>query len=635
MAIATELAEASVHGDPVAFLGNVCRTQHALAKACATTSGRPLNIVVLGHSLPGGRHVQRRERWSEQLWGALNASWPARCGRPVVTNLALGGTKIDYIVAAHAGLLEQGLAAADVVLVDYARYQPAGGSDLDVPATEEAGLSEAMVQAQAEAAVLRLLELPRRPALLFALHWWQQVGSCAGSPADHPLYAPVAHHNVTVLSYQAAACIAPPGLRAPHLNWLTAHGNGAEHAAIPAARQAKTLTSARTARAEGLHPQASTHRLIGLQMASWMLHSLNTAIAEPSDHQRCGGAEAEAEAARRRSPLSSSHLLHQINTALCASYPPLTDLSFDRGRGFAAVLARGWRVYEDRPGKLGWIAQLPRKPRSDSSPPPRLSLRVDVSVDEAQLTIGYLRSYSGFGKARLWIDDDEDHAVTLNGHWTDRVSQTEHVTLAVEQLCGASCWRVIDARLDAVLAGSSSNYSSSARAPPTTLGYLLKHAAARGVVAAPGYILEDEAKHRVASQQDKQAKLTVRVLDELMPPRRCDDTSRGGRCGGDPFGGGSPALARELLKGRGRAMAQRLHVTPHVLTLEAVPDDDREQQPPPPRRFKLLSLSACVRTSLHDAGYVRVQAFSACRSPSGVRCLCGSPYCSAELQAAV
>ena len=171
MAIATELAEASVHGDPVAFLGNVCRTQHALAKACATTSGRPLNIVVLGHSLPGGRHVQRRERWSEQLWGALNASWPARCGRPVVTNLALGGTKIDYIVAAHAGLLEQGLAAADVVLVDYARYQPAGGSDLDVPATEEAGLSEAMLQAQAEAAVLRLLELPRRPALLFALLW--------------------------------------------------------------------------------------------------------------------------------------------------------------------------------------------------------------------------------------------------------------------------------------------------------------------------------------------------------------------------------------------------------------------------------------------------------------------------------
>ena len=72
-----------------------------------------------------------------------------------------------------------------------------------------------------------------------------------------------------------------------------------------------------------------------------------------------------------------------------------------------------------------------------------------------------------------------------------------------------------------------------------------------------------------------------------------------------------------------------------MLTLEAVPDDDREQQPPPPRRFKLLSLSACVRTSLHDAGYVRVQAFSACRSPSGVRCLCGSPYCSAELQAAV
>mmetsp|Transcript_25305 Transcript_25305/g.64163 ORF Transcript_25305/g.64163 Transcript_25305/m.64163 type:complete len:81 (-) Transcript_25305:62-304(-) len=43
------------------------------------------------------------------------------------------------------------------------------------------------------------------------------------------------------------------------------------------------------------------------------------------------------------------------------------------------------------------------------------------------------------GRARLWLDDDHERALTLNGTWAAPTSQTDLAIVGVSALCGPSC----------------------------------------------------------------------------------------------------------------------------------------------------------------------------------------------------
>ena len=108
-----------------------------------------------------------------------------------------------------------------------------------------------------------------------------------------------------------------------------------------------------------------------------------------------------------------------------------------RGAGPCGAPAAGWRCFEDRPGKLGWITEgaAPRDPLGFEAPAAALP-------PGARLTVAYLRSYEGMGTARVWLDDDRSAGVTLNGTWSSPTSQTDLAILSTTSLCGPSCLAV-------------------------------------------------------------------------------------------------------------------------------------------------------------------------------------------------
>ena len=55
------------------------------------------------------------------------------------------------------------------------------------------------------------------------------------------------------------------------------------------------------------------------------------------------------------------------------------------------------------------------------------------------LAIGYLRSYEGFGRARVWLDDDAEQGIILDGRWSSRVSLPDLFQTPTAKLCGSSC----------------------------------------------------------------------------------------------------------------------------------------------------------------------------------------------------
>ena len=80
--------------------------------------------------------------------------------------------------------------------------------------------------------------------------------------------------------------------------------------------------------------------------------------------------------------------------------------------------ASGFRCYEDRPGKPGWIAE------AGVTPAAQLELSVRAN-SKGSLIVSYLRSYAGFGRARIAVDNHWNHSYVLDGHWDETTSQTE------------------------------------------------------------------------------------------------------------------------------------------------------------------------------------------------------------------
>ena len=135
------------------------------------------------------------------------------------------------------------------------------------------------------------------------------------------------------------------------------------------------------------------------------------------------------------SELSGCHAHHGVSNALAT-------LDFAEKACGTPTASDGWRCYEDRPGKRGWISE-----DAGGVSGPGGTLTFAVPMGSTKLTVAYLRSYDQrMGTARLWVDEDESSAIHLNGSWDSRTSQTDIRTERVAALCKASCLAKIPPR---------------------------------------------------------------------------------------------------------------------------------------------------------------------------------------------
>lgn len=89
--------------------------------------------------------------------------------------------------------------------------------------------------------------------------------------------------------------------------------------------------------------------------------------------------------------------------------------AFTKATTIHGVVAVGWSVVEDRPGKPGWIATEKNA-----------TLTFEVTFGSVpQFTISYLRSYENIGKASLELNG---HRIIIDGLWSKRISTTEVLT---------------------------------------------------------------------------------------------------------------------------------------------------------------------------------------------------------------
>ena len=89
--------------------------------------------------------------------------------------------------------------------------------------------------------------------------------------------------------------------------------------------------------------------------------------------------------------------------------------AFTKATTTHGVVAVGWSVIEDRPGKPGWIATEKNA-----------KLTFEVTFGSVpQFAISYLRSYENVGKASLELNG---RTIIINALWSKRISTTEVLT---------------------------------------------------------------------------------------------------------------------------------------------------------------------------------------------------------------
>ena len=191
------------------------------------------------------------------------------------------------------------------------------------------------------------------------------------------------------------------------------------------------------------HPGPHVHRLFAMLLAERITQEALracTAAVRPWRPRKAGGGGGGGWAALPAPPttlpadaptllpasalagMSGCRMKHGV------SNPTLT-LDFGTACGSPAPpAAHGGRCDEDRPGKLGWVAA------GGAASTGTLSFEASAIELPAggKLTVAYLRSYEGMGRARLWLDDDHDRALTLNGTWAAPTSQTDLAIVGAE-----------------------------------------------------------------------------------------------------------------------------------------------------------------------------------------------------------
>lgn len=159
----------------------------------------------------------------------------------------------------------------------------------------------------------------------------------------------------------------------------------------------------------GTHPKWVSHQLIADTMAvmlgkTWQSSCSKSAGADPFSFLP--------------EPLAPEEVLRRYHS--CLSPLRIFDARMAiRGKGLQPTIHSGWRLFEDRPGKPGWIA---------TTPGAKIQFQLEFG-SEKLIAITFLKSYESMGIAQLFLDDGGEKEV-VDGLYSDkalRVSQSHTI----------------------------------------------------------------------------------------------------------------------------------------------------------------------------------------------------------------
>ena len=277
------------------------------------------------------------------------------------------------------------------------------------------------VQAGMETLIRRILAEATLPALLHMESWAElnPMGNCKDGSA-HRLHLPIAkRYGVPVASFMLGVCAYHPE------SALRRHWKGG------CSQKASSCGALDVDGSEcEPHPGPHTHKIFALIVAEQILAEANVAARLPFTLPPSPLNETQVDTILPASALAS--------LAACRAHHgtgnPTATLDFAEGTCASPIQSSGWRCYSDRPGKPGWITEAPLAAGE---------LSFELPLPSSKLTVGFLRSYDArMGAARVWLDDDIESGVVLNGSWPSRTSQTDLVVLHSSEICKSSCLNV-------------------------------------------------------------------------------------------------------------------------------------------------------------------------------------------------
>ena len=432
-----------------------------LVRQCHASSGK-LQVVVLGSSPTMGLMncagtnctEHRKERWSNRLDELLTSAL-APC-TVVMANAARGGLTSASALDRLSDQLSSGIVPS-VVITDFTINDRSTRLPNAFAKQEHALRSQDQYRSlgQLESFARHVAALRPRPAFVHYDTWprFPPRCECGREGRQHvPMRACVldteqarvaAFYNGSVVSMAAAICDAQPQA-----------ADAAERAWPGGCGELDTAGTACTH-----HPGPAAHARAATLLAA---HVLSAACAAHGGSDVTGG----GSDAHRMMP-QPAIVLEEAPSIL-----PLAALAANEGcyrmRAHATTIdvtstcglpleSEGWRCFEDRPGKRGWISGVGSG---------ALTWRLGVCVGSScagsggKVVVGYLRSYSGLGAAAVWLDGDRQLARIINGSWAERASQTDYLISSAASLCGQSCRAVQSAAAAQLAAQRAPNVAS-------------------------------------------------------------------------------------------------------------------------------------------------------------------------------
>ncbi len=165
------------------------------------------------------------------------------------------------------------------------------------------------------------------------------------------------------------------------------------------------------------HPGPHTHQIYAWLLARYILRQATVAFSglDPDRDEQPTPTEPPA--------LLAPNELEMLRG--CAPTLIATSINAAESCGTPHHTSDSWRCYEDVPGKRGWIVDGRSSSSAVRDSPRDITFMMRATRD-GKLVVGYLRSYEGMGRASLFFNGNVSAAITLDGRWADRTSQTHY-----------------------------------------------------------------------------------------------------------------------------------------------------------------------------------------------------------------
>ena len=157
---------------------------------------------------------------------------------------------------------------------------------------------------------------------------------------------------------------------------------------------------------------------VSAKVAHSAAFSLQADLVLEAAEGACAPPSSAATAALARplvSPLANEAELASFEACRSTRTPTSLDMTTEPCARPLRGAPLDWRCYADAPGRQGWLAHAAAQPGTIRFP-------LLLHGDNATVSVGYLRSYEGFGRARFWLDRDERWGVEMDGAWRSPTS---------------------------------------------------------------------------------------------------------------------------------------------------------------------------------------------------------------------